>query len=88
LEAKEKQMQDALKRLKTAPPGSGNISANDGHLALQWMNQKEERYTQWVRASYPYVDSFRAPITTLFKKYPSALTPRQTTPNGPIATRS
>jgi hypothetical protein len=69
LEAKEKQMQEVLKRLKTAPPGSGNISADDGHLALHSMNQKEERYTQWVRATYPYVDSFRAPIITLFRKY-------------------
>ena len=32
------------------------------------MNQKEERYTQWVRATYPYVDAFRAPILALFRE--------------------
>lgn len=69
LEAREREMVKALDQLKKAPPGSGNISADDSHLALHLMNQKEERYTQWVRASYPYVDSFRAPILTLFYKY-------------------
>ena len=30
------------------------------------MNQAEERYTQWVRATYPYVDAFRPPLLKLF----------------------
>ena len=30
------------------------------------MNQAEERYTQWVRATFPYVDSFRAPSLKKF----------------------
>ena len=47
-------------------PGSGNISAKPAHLARDKMRQSEERYTQWVRATYPYVDSFRAPILSLF----------------------
>ena len=33
------------------------------------MNQAEERYTQWVRATYPYVDAFRAPILAMFRKH-------------------
>lgn len=48
------------------PPGSGNISAKPTHLARDKMRQAEERYTQWVRATYPYVDSFRAPILSQF----------------------
>jgi hypothetical protein len=48
------------------PPGSGNISAKATHLARDKMRQSEERYTQWVRATYPYVDSFRAPILSQF----------------------
>jgi hypothetical protein len=31
------------------------------------MNQAEERYTQWVRATHPYVDAFRATILTQFE---------------------
>jgi hypothetical protein len=46
-------------------PGSGNISAKPQHLAKQQMKQSEERYTQWVRATYPYVDSYRAAILGL-----------------------
>jgi len=30
------------------------------------MNQAEERYTQWVRATFPYVDTFRAPSIKKF----------------------
>ena len=33
------------------------------------MNQAEEQYTQWVRATYPYVDAFRAPILAMFRKH-------------------
>jgi len=47
--------------------GSGNISALPAHLARDKMKQSEERYTQWVRATYPYVDSFRAPVMAQFK---------------------
>lgn len=47
-------------------PGSGNISAKAAHLARDKMKQSEERYTQWVRATYPYVDSFRAPLLSQF----------------------
>ena len=31
------------------------------------MRESEERYTQWVRATYPYVDSYRAPILSQFE---------------------
>jgi TolA-binding protein len=69
LEAREKKMEETIQQLQAAPPGSGNISAERNHLALHLMDQAEERYTQWVRASYPYVDSFRAPMITLFRKH-------------------
>lgn len=69
LVAQEKQMRDKIASLKQAPPGSGNISARREHLALEKMDQAEERYTQWVRATYPYVDAFRAPILKLFEEH-------------------
>ena len=33
------------------------------------MDQSQERYTQWVRATYPQVDAFRAPIRAWLKKW-------------------
>ncbi|MFK7769461.1 MAG: hypothetical protein AB8B55_19765 [Mariniblastus sp.] len=33
------------------------------------MNQRQERYTQWVRATYPQSDSFRAPIRAWLKQW-------------------
>ena len=35
----------------------------------QKMNQNQERYTQWVRATYPQTDGFRAPIRAWLKKW-------------------
>jgi hypothetical protein len=55
--------------LAKLPPGSGNLSAKAEHLALTKMKQSEERYTQWVRATFPYVDSFRAPILKQFDEW-------------------
>ncbi len=69
LEAEEKQMRETIASLEQAPPGSGNISANRAHLALAKMSQAEERTTQWVRATYPYVDGFRSPILKLFEEH-------------------
>ncbi len=31
------------------------------------MDQQQERSTQWVRATYPYTDAFRAPIRSVFE---------------------
>ncbi|HVT27718.1 MAG TPA: hypothetical protein VHE81_06845, partial [Lacipirellulaceae bacterium] len=33
------------------------------------MKESEERYTQWVRATFPYVDSFRAPVLKQFDEW-------------------
>ncbi len=33
------------------------------------MDQDQERATQWVRATYPYVDSFRAPLRSWLEKW-------------------
>ncbi|MEM9409533.1 MAG: hypothetical protein AAGA30_00300 [Planctomycetota bacterium] len=33
------------------------------------MDQNQERYTQWVRATYPQTDAFRAPIRAWLKKW-------------------
>jgi hypothetical protein len=68
LERQEKQMRDTIASLEQAPNGSGNLSAERAHLALDKMDQAEERTTQWVRATYPYVDAYRAPILRLFSQ--------------------
>ena len=87
LEAQEKQMNDTINALAKAPPGSGNISSESEHLALSLMNQREERYTQWVRATYPYVNAFRAPSSRYLISGWTAPTRTSTTRSGPIATR-
>ena len=51
-----------------AEPALANISKEPEHLRSQFMNQKEERYTQWVRATYPYVDAFRARSCKMFEE--------------------
>jgi hypothetical protein len=70
LQELQKQQDDITSAVAAAggqtQPGSGNISALPAHLARDKMKQSEERYTQWVRATYPYVDSFRAPILSQF----------------------
>jgi hypothetical protein len=71
LNIKEAQTYKAIAAMKNMPPGTGNLSAKRAHLALDQglMKQSEERYTQWVRATYPYVDSFRAPILKMFGEH-------------------
>src|SRR4029079_19460066 len=61
----------AMGALDNMPPGTGNLSAKRPHMALSsgQMKESEERYTQWVRASFPYVDTFRAPIIAIFDKW-------------------
>lgn len=46
---------------KTANPSVASIPRE--------MNQDQERYTQWVRATYPQVDGFRAPIRAWLDKF-------------------
>ena len=68
LEKKETEMKAAIAKYTAALPGSGNISArrqSTWHSSV--MDQKKERYTQWTRATYPYVAAFRAPMLTLFE---------------------
>ena len=69
LNRKERELREALDALAKMPPGTGNLSAKRTHLALDKLKQSEERYTQWVRAAHPYVDSFRAPILSQFEKH-------------------
>jgi hypothetical protein len=72
LNKKQAQLQQTLAQLKDIGNSSGNLSAKRKHLALEnrpnepQMNQAEERYTQWVRATFPYVDTFRAPSLKKF----------------------
>jgi hypothetical protein len=64
------EMNDALGKMKSAAggaPGNGNLSNKPEHLALRQMKQSEERCTQWVRATYPYVDSYRATLLAQFE---------------------
>lgn len=74
LNKKQAQLQQTLKQLKDIGNSSGNLSAKRKHLALEnlpnepQMNQAEERYTQWVRATFPYVDTFRAPAIKKFSE--------------------
>jgi hypothetical protein len=64
---KQNEIRETMNQLAKVPPGSGNLSMNPAHLARDKMRQSEERYTQWVRATYPYVDSFRAPVLAQFE---------------------
>lgn len=68
IETKQNSTNNALSSLDQLGSESGNLSAKRAHLALSsgQMKESEERYTQWVRATYPYVDSFRAPILAIF----------------------
>lgn len=83
IKEQQKKIDEAAAELKKIPGGSGNPSARETHLALsgikasgkntggpqKGMSQLEERNTQWVRATYPYVDAFRAPILAMFREY-------------------
>ena len=44
----------------------GNLSDAPGHLPAL-LNQQQERHSQWVRATWPYLDALRAPILTQFE---------------------
>ncbi len=67
LEQQESQTDAAVKNLPATPSSTGNFSALPEHLAKDKMRESEERYTQWVRATYPYVDSYRATILAQFE---------------------
>jgi len=83
IKEQQKKIDEAAAQLSKIPGGSGNPSMRDENLALKGikpsgtnggrpqigMSQLEERNTQWVRATYPYVDAFRAPIMAMFDKW-------------------
>ena len=50
------------------PTKSDNPSVNS---IPKKMNQDQERYTQWVRATYPQTDGFRAPVRAWLKQWAS-----------------
>ena len=66
-EAKQKILEEDAKL-----PQPGDEPPNSTHPSVkrlpQPMSQAQERYTQWVRATQPYTDSFRAPILATFKR--------------------
>ncbi len=67
------QLDREFEKMKGLIEEAGSVVNIPGNLSIKGipqdkMNQKEERYTQWVRATYPYVDAFRAPIINKFKE--------------------
>jgi len=80
IKAQQKKVAEAAAELEKIPNKPDNLSADVKNLALTGlksptgastggMNQEEEQYTQWVRATYPYVDAFRAPILAMFREH-------------------
>lgn len=59
------QFAETMKQLENLPKTSSNLSIQ--HLPTQKLNQGDERYTQWLRATYPYVDGFRAPMLGMMR---------------------
>jgi hypothetical protein len=64
LRTKRAQMEQALNQ--PLPQQSSNLSIKS---IPRQMSQTQERYTQWVRATYPQTDGFRAPIRAWLKKW-------------------
>lgn len=65
MEKEERDMDETMKNISALPNTSGNLSVQ--HLPKQFLNQAEQRYSQWTRATHPYVDAFRAPILGMFR---------------------
>lgn len=67
----EREFQQLMKNVaqyqSTIAGQGGNPSNLPGHLPAE-LNQQQERYTQWVRATWPYVDALRAPILDQFDR--------------------
>lgn len=49
--------------------GGGNGNLSETHLPTSMLDQKQERATQWVNATHPYVDAFRAPLLAQFDEH-------------------
>ena len=64
IRAKQTQLEQALNQ--PIPNQSDNPSIRSIPKPL---NHEQERYTQWVRATYPQTDAFRAPIRAWLKQW-------------------
>jgi carbonic anhydrase len=64
LKTQRREMEQALNT--PLPTKSDNLSVKS---IPRQMNQDQERYTQWVRATYPQVDGFRAPVRAWLKQW-------------------
>lgn len=69
-----KKLEQEIAQIKKMVREAGNMVNTPGNLSIanipsKRLNQAEERYTQWVRATYPYVDSFRAPVLAQFENH-------------------
>ena len=64
IQAQRQQLEQALNQ--PIPDRSDNPSIES---VPRQLNQNQERYTQWVRASYPQVDGFRAPIAAWLQQW-------------------
>ncbi len=64
LKAKKAEIEKAIS--EPIPTQSNNLSVRS---IPQSLNQEQERYTQWVRATYPQTDGFRAPIRAWLKQW-------------------
>jgi hypothetical protein len=74
LDQQKKKLDREFEKMKALIESAGSVANIPGNLSIKGipqdnMNQAEERYTQWVRATYPYVDAFRAPILNKFKDH-------------------
>ena len=74
LERQIKKVEAEMKQTQKMIRQAGNLANKAGNLSIvnipsKRLNQAEERYTQWVRATYPFVDSFRAPVLAQFEKH-------------------
>lgn len=74
LEQQIKKMEAEKKQVEKIVRSAGKLDRTPGNLSLAHvpeyrLNQAEERYSQWVRATYPNVDSYRAPVIAQFEKF-------------------
>ncbi len=66
IERQEEKLRFSFNQLSEVLTGrGGNLS--EQHLPVRFLNQRQERSTQWVCATYPNVDALRAPILSQFK---------------------
>ncbi len=71
LEAKEREFRGMYEQLNKLPKKMGNLTTEhlNQDLVARLINQDEERQSQWVRATYPYVDALRAPLLASMQRH-------------------